>query len=145
MSASRAKGGDGGSIPPEGTTPTQKLVGINTPMRKYIDIINEFQMQDVEKLITTDSGDGLPPLPSDDDGEPGGKKVMISNILWDLSDEEITEYQLPTHVTTTLQAVEDAADPYADEEDRDNIMHKIGNWLTTHFHGNLSNFDYTII
>jgi hypothetical protein len=113
-------------------------------MRKYIDIISEFQKMDVEKLLGTDGGDHPPLAPEDDGGWESGKTVVIHDIVWDLDDEEIEALGLPSRAVTTVDEVNDAADPYADEDVRDDPMHMIGNWLTSTYHGNLSNFDFTI-
>lgn len=111
-------------------------------MRKFIDIV-EFQMHDVESLLKTHDGDGgLPPA---EDGEPWGRgsKVNIFDIVWDVGPEE--EAILPKTATTTVAEVEDEFDPYADEEDHEDMMKKIGYWLQQTYHPGLSNFDYHIV
>ncbi len=103
-------------------------------------------MLDVDKNITTDGGDYRYTTPPEEDGEGGPRKnILISNIIWDLGSEEIEALGLPVTVKTSLEEVEAAEDPYADEEVRGDIMHMIGDWLTSTYHGNLSDFDYTFI
>lgn len=80
----------------------------------------------------------------EDDGEPRSKRIEIFDILWDMDAEERQMLELPTQVVTTLADVEEAADPYADEEDQGNMMHMIGDWLTSTYDARLSNFDYSM-
>lgn len=80
----------------------------------------------------------------DDDGDDGrDQTIRVFNIVWDVTPEEGGEF--PESVTTTLHEVEEAADPYADERDRDDLERKIGNWLESTYDFGLSNFDYEII
>lgn len=117
-------------------------------MRKYIDLINEFQMLDVEKHLTTDGGGDMPPIDGDDDDDGGGdddddprrKKIEVFDILWDVEDDE--RATLPTRVITNLYDVEEEADPYADEDVRHDLMHMIGCWLMATYSSGLSNFDF---
>ena len=94
-------------------------------MRDFINIINEFASD-----------------PSGGEGD-GNQTILVFNILWDVSDEEAAE--LPTRVTTTLHDVQEAADPYADEEDRDDLMSQIGQWLQSNYGWHLSNFEYRFV
>ena len=95
-------------------------------MRDYMNIIKEFAFGHEE-----------------DRGGDNNQTILVHNIVWDVSPEE--EAKLPTRVTTTLHDVEEAADPYADEEHRDDLMHKIGDWLQSTYGGGLSNFEYRLL
>jgi hypothetical protein len=93
-------------------------------MRRYLDIIREFS----------------DPNEEDDDGN---QTILVYNIVWDVSPEE--EAKLPKRVSTTLHDVQEAADPYADEENRDDLMLQIGQWLEANYGGGLSNFEYRFL
>lgn len=97
---------------------------INTPMRKYIDILNEFVIS-----------------PDDQGGDDGNQTILITNIIWDVEPEEEAKY--PKKVTTSLYDVEEEADPHAD--DPDDLMSKIGQWLQNTYDWRLSDFQYRLI
>lgn len=113
-------------------------------MRKFIDIINEFQALDPEKFVTTDGGD-LPPLPpeEEDDGEGSRRNglIMVFDILWDTDDAD----HLPTKLTIPIEELDDVAWPSEGGGPDGDMMTRIGDWLTDNVHGALSNFDYKVI
>lgn len=70
--------------------------------------------------------------------------MASSHIVWDMDSEEAEALKLPTSVTTTVDEVEEAADPYADDAENRDFMLKVGEWLTSTYDSRLSNFDYSI-
>jgi hypothetical protein len=109
-------------------------------MRKWMDIINELQLFDPEKLLTTDDGGTLPPLaPQEDGGEPNGKKVHVFDILWDTD-----EPNLPTEISFPLDDLDDVPWPSEGGGPDGDMMTRVGDWLTHNIHGSLSNFDFYI-
>lgn len=97
-------------------------------MRQYINIIKEFTENDFD---------------DNNDNNGDDQTILVFNILWDVDPD--LEKDFPKRVATTLHEVEEAADPYADAEYRDDLMHKIGNWLESKYGFGLSNFDYKFI
>lgn len=97
-------------------------------MRNFIDLMTEFVSE-----FDRDHGGG------------NNGMILIHNIVWDVDPSEAEELKLPKRATTSMEAVEEAADPYADPEDRDNLMYKIGDWLTSTYDCRLSDFDYTVM
>lgn len=131
-------------------------------MRKWIDVINEFQRETGMQLGTaeiissagdhldrrpTDGGDDLPPMLEPEDHDGGGKKVRIFNILWDVDTPE-EEAKLPKEVTATMLEIEEAQDPYADDDDpakNGDLFFMCGQYLQQTIDGRLSNFEIEVL
>lgn len=109
-------------------------------MRKWINLLNEFQKSSSDPTIVGDSG-GLPPL-EDDDGEGGRNNglILVFNILWDTDEEG-----LPARVKIPIEELDDVTFPSEDGGPDGDMMTRIGDWLTENIHSNLSDFDWTVI
>lgn len=100
-------------------------------MRNWINLITEFQLKDVEKLITT-GGDEPPPPPEEKDKWGEGDRpemVRVTGICWYKDNEdqdEVYSNDLPTEVTIPI-----FADP--DDEGSQMIMITIENELEARY------------
>lgn len=109
-------------------------------MRDFITIVETHLDEFMMPILGHGGGDDL--TIDDDRGEGRGKSIRVFDIIWDVEPEE--EAELPTEVTIQWDDLENVMyDP--DPEDRDDLMARIGAWLTERIHGNLSNFDYEVI
>lgn len=88
-----------------------------------MDIINEFS-----------SGD------DDHGGGDNNGLILVSNIIWDTDEEG-----LPTRVTIPMDDLDNVTFPSEHYDEGDNMMTRIGDWLTDRIHASLSDFDYQVI